>query len=306
MASDVVVRFSQTAGDVSATIAGLDVLALGKRRRAAQSSGHRRRLGRDAEARGPARCRARYRSRRRPFPGSPMASLRTGPPGGPRSARTSNMSAVLYSRASMQGSRRLAGPDVCSRPSGQTRASSRRGRGFSCCWQGSWPRHGRYARLLPSLVAPPAGAGLGWRRLWMPLMVPMIATPILLRLLPTHFLPVLVADYLAAHFAVYGLITMACLAWMSPDREAQARRRPFPSAPSSGLRWESITYGFIALVWPINAFVTSFLPVLERAAPDPGHARRNAVLLFSRRVADPRPGAARGGYAVQSSRSSSR
>ena len=58
--------------------------------------------------------------------------------------------------------------------------------------------------LLPRVAATPLGAGLGWRRLWLPLLVPMIATPLLLRVLPTHFLPVLVGDYLAAHFALYG------------------------------------------------------------------------------------------------------
>ena len=68
--------------------------------------------------------------------------------------------------------------------------------------------------LLPRVVEPPVGASLGWRRLWLPLLVPMFATPLLLRVLPTHFLPVLVGDYLAAHFALYGLLTMLCLAWM--------------------------------------------------------------------------------------------
>ena len=67
------------------------------------------------------------------------------------------------------------------------------------------------AALLPRVAAPPVGAALRWRRLWIPLSIAMFATPLLLRVLPTHFLPVLVGDYLAVHFAVYGLIIAACL-----------------------------------------------------------------------------------------------
>ena len=70
------------------------------------------------------------------------------------------------------------------------------------------------APMLPRLAEPPAGAGLRWRRLWPALLVPAIATPLLLRVLPTHFLPVLVGDYLAMHFLVYGLLTALCLRWL--------------------------------------------------------------------------------------------
>ena len=88
------------------------------------------------------------------------------------------------------------------------------------------------SRLLPRIATPPAGAGLGWRRMWTPLLAPMIATPLFLRVLPTHFLPVLVGDYLAAHFALYGLITAACLLWTR--RTGVARPAPtLRSAPWS-------------------------------------------------------------------------
>jgi len=39
------------------------------------------------------------------------------------------------------------------------------------------------------------------------LAVPMIATPLLLHLVPTDFLPVLVGDYLALHFLLYGVLS---------------------------------------------------------------------------------------------------
>ena len=63
------------------------------------------------------------------------------------------------------------------------------------------------SRVLPRIAQPATGANLGWRSLWLPLLLPMITTPLILRLVPTHFLPVLVGDYLAVHFGTYGLLT---------------------------------------------------------------------------------------------------
>jgi len=117
--------------------------------------------------------------------------------------------------------------------------------------------------FLPVVAIPRVGAGLNWRRLWGPLLIPMIATPLLLRVLPTHFLPVLVADYLSVHFAVYGLIAAICVIAL--------RRRTRAAAPSrisylalAGAALAITAYGFIALVWPIDSFVTSFVPGPER------------------------------------------
>ena len=117
--------------------------------------------------------------------------------------------------------------------------------------------------VLPRVAIPPVGAGLGWRRLWLPLLVPMIATPLVLRVLPTHFLPVLVGDYVAAHFAVYGLITALTMAAQRPHSADAVWR------PGSGFRFTTavsatIAFGFIGLVWPIDSLVTSFVPGPER------------------------------------------
>jgi pimeloyl-ACP methyl ester carboxylesterase len=145
--------------------------------------------------------------------------------------------------------------------------------------------------LLPRVAVPPVGAGLEWRRLWMPLLVPMAATPLLLRVLPTHFLPVLVADYLAAHFAVYGLLTAICLQWpwprpavsassatstttatatettMTDTAEAAHFTTSRQQTSKRGLALAAlavIVYGFVALVWPINDFFTSFVLARSR------------------------------------------
>jgi pimeloyl-ACP methyl ester carboxylesterase len=119
------------------------------------------------------------------------------------------------------------------------------------------------AAMLPAVAHVPMGAGLGWRKLWMPMLVPMILTPLLLRVLPTHFLPVLVGDYLAAHFAVYGVITALCLAWSQRHLRALARTPIVPSGLFKATL-AVIMFGFIALVWPIDRYVTAFFPGPER------------------------------------------
>ncbi|MGP9820175.1 alpha/beta hydrolase [Salinarimonas sp. NSM] len=119
------------------------------------------------------------------------------------------------------------------------------------------------SRLLPRVSVEPAGAGLPWRRLWIVLLVPAIATPLVLRLLPTSFLPVLVADYLAAHFLAYGLITAACLVlarrrgWSAPAPPADRGRLALAAAGA-------VAFGFLAIVWPLDTYVTSFLPGADR------------------------------------------
>lgn len=114
------------------------------------------------------------------------------------------------------------------------------------------------SRLLP-VVSDQQGAGLGWRQMWLPLVLPAIATPLVLRVLPTHFLPVLVGDYLTAHFALYGALTATCL--------ILDRRRHHRLVGSAGSRSRlalasaaMILYGLVAIAWPIDTYVTSFWP----------------------------------------------
>jgi hypothetical protein len=123
----------------------------------------------------------------------------------------------------------------------------------------AWP----LSKLLPVCCAPPAGAGLSWRRLWLPLLLPMIATPLILRVTPTHILPVLVGDYLAFHFALYSALTVLCLVLMK--RHAAAPRWSELLSPSSlAAAAGVVAFGFIAVVWPLDQFVTSFVPGPER------------------------------------------
>jgi pimeloyl-ACP methyl ester carboxylesterase len=117
--------------------------------------------------------------------------------------------------------------------------------------------------FLPRVAAPPVGAGRNWRGLWAPLLIPMLATPLLLRVLPTTFLPVLVGDYLAAHFATYGLITTLCLVWGRPKGIVPTHGHVSIFALSEA-SLAVVAFGFVALVWPINSFVTSFIPGPDR------------------------------------------
>lgn len=115
----------------------------------------------------------------------------------------------------------------------------------------AWP----LASLLPRVSTPPAGAGLGWRQIWPGIVIPMLAAPLILRVAPTHFLPVLVADYLAVHFLVYGALVFGWIIWQG--------RSAKPAVTSAGAFVTAlvavIVYGFVALVWPLDSFVTSFL-----------------------------------------------
>ncbi|MCX7325866.1 MAG: alpha/beta fold hydrolase [Hyphomicrobiales bacterium] len=117
------------------------------------------------------------------------------------------------------------------------------------------------ARLLPVVSAPAVGGGMGWRRFWLVALIPAIATPLALRLTPTHFLPILVADYLAVHFAVYGLLTV--LVWRLvrvPTGEPVTLSPPGLALAAGGALL--VTFG--GLLPAIDSVVTSVAPIPER------------------------------------------
>lgn len=122
------------------------------------------------------------------------------------------------------------------------------------------------ARWLPVLSQPPAGAGLGWRTLWPVVVIPTVAVPLTLRLLPTDFLPIVVGDYLAVHFLAFGLVTAALTAWMG--RSARAARQP-PKQRAAPLAIAVVTlavtaYTAGALGLAIETTITNYHPVPAR------------------------------------------
>jgi pimeloyl-ACP methyl ester carboxylesterase len=148
--------------------------------------------------------------------------------------------------------------------------------------------------LLPRVADARLGAGLKWRRLWVLILIPMVATPLLLRVLPTHFLPVLVGDYLACHFALYGLITALCL-WVERSAHTPLQfSRPALAAAAAAV----IAFGFVGVVWPINSFFTSFVPGPGRFVLILVMLVGTLLFFISDEWLTRGEGAARGAYAV--------
>lgn len=120
----------------------------------------------------------------------------------------------------------------------------------------AWPLAG----LLPRLATPSAGAGLTWRTFGPLAVLPAIATPLILWKLPTSFLPILLGDYLTAHFAVYGLLTIGGL-W-----RAGALGRPRGDYGRLALSSLAVAFfSIFAIGSALDAFVTSFMPIPSRA-----------------------------------------
>jgi hypothetical protein len=93
------------------------------------------------------------------------------------------------------------------------------------------PRVGRSAPPTPTLPRPGWRA---WRRQAVLAFAPAVLTPLLLWKLPTDFLPLLLGDYLALHFALYGVLTLAGLVWIG-RRSPRADVRAVPRADVLGV-----------------------------------------------------------------------
>ncbi len=152
------------------------------------------------------------------------------------------------------------------------------------------------ANLLPVVSSRRAGAGLRWRQLAPVLLVPAIATPLVLRVVPTHFLPVLVADYLAVHFAVYGLITGGCMMWLRCLRPAVAARASLPRLFIAGALVTMYAVGL--LFWAIDVNFTSFEPAPGRGLLLAAMFVGTLAFFLSTEWLTRGEGAARGGYAA--------
>ncbi len=116
------------------------------------------------------------------------------------------------------------------------------------------------SRLLPRVAAAGQGSGLRDARLILAVLGPMLATPLILSQVHVRFLPVVVGDYLAMHFALYGFLTASGL-WLAGAR-----------TPRRDLRWAALAlaalaigaYAFAGIGLPIDAYVSSFMPIPAR------------------------------------------
>ena len=112
----------------------------------------------------------------------------------------------------------------------------------------AWPLAG----LLPPGAAPPPALALN---AFLPaVLAPALLTPLLLVFVNTRFLPVLVADYLAAHLFVYGALSLAILKWkgVAIGRVAWL----------GGLTLAA--YGILAFGGALDRYVASFMPIPAR------------------------------------------
>ena len=112
----------------------------------------------------------------------------------------------------------------------------------------AWP----LAALLPP--GPPRSPTLPSKTFLIAVLVPAVVTPLVLSRIDTHFLPVLVADYLSVHLFVFGVLSLGLLFW-SGVRIGRV-------AWLSGLALAA--YGIVVFGGALDRYVASFMPNLAR------------------------------------------
>ena len=88
-------------------------------------------------------------------------------------------------------------------------------------------------------------------RFAMAIIAPAVLTPLILWPMNVHFLPVLVADYLAVHFALFGLMALAIVAAFGGFRRG-------------GIAIPVALFGIILFGTALDRYVASFVPVAGR------------------------------------------
>ncbi len=158
-----------------------------------------------------------------------------------------------------------------------------------------WPLAG----LLPRVTLPPAGAGLPWRRLLPVAIAPAILTPLILWKMPTHFLPILLGDYITIHFAIYGALTLAGL-WIV-SRLGNHHNKVVSSTSYGKFVAAAIlvtAYCIFAFGVPLDRYVLSFSPIPERLPLILAVLGGTLTFFLADEWLTRGQGAARGGYPV--------
>lgn len=128
----------------------------------------------------------------------------------------------------------------------------------------AWP----LSRLLPRVGSSGAPALRGERLRWWSWrgqaalsLLPALITPLLLWKLPSHFLPILLGDYLVLHFGLYGLLTIAGLraSGRRPPRIARGR----VLALGLAILFTS-AYALLAVGVPVDRYVFNVRPEAVR------------------------------------------
>ena len=137
----------------------------------------------------------------------------------------------------------------------------------------AWP----LSHLLPAIRLRPRRIGMGWGPLLLAAIGPALLTPLLLWKMPTDFLTILLGDYLALHFLVYGALTALALMWLRRKQRAALAAHAALHASRKRLEmtyhlWRNIGVGALAVAafniiafgLPIDTYLFSFLPIPER------------------------------------------
>ena len=101
----------------------------------------------------------------------------------------------------------------------------------------------------------------GWRGQALLSLLPALATPLLLWQLPTHFLPILLGDYLVLHFALYGLLTAAGLRLCGRRWPPIDRRRWLAFGAATVL---VTAYAVLAVGVPVDRYIFNVRPEAGR------------------------------------------
>jgi dienelactone hydrolase len=182
--------------------------------------------------------------------------------------------AVLYSPHTLDATRRwldaAVGREEAAAAPGFVDA---RGPWFALLFAGvialAWPLSRALPRLapadapdeMPTMPRGPAWSrrGFAWR-----VLIPAVATPLLLWPFPSDWLSIVLGDYLALHFALYGALTfgaqrLAGSRWPAP---APGRRLAFAAAVVAAITWAALAVGV-----PIDRWVFNLQPAADRALP---------------------------------------
>jgi len=108
-----------------------------------------------------------------------------------------------------------------------------------------WP----LAALLPRArdAAGLQGPGLRWRELLPVTLAPAVLTPLILWPIKTDWLPILTGDDLAAHFALYGLLTALGAGLVLWRRRVRGMDPEPESVPRAPVHWGALAVGIVAV-----------------------------------------------------------
>jgi hypothetical protein len=119
-------------------------------------------------------------------------------------------------------------------------------------------RGGRPAGVVARGLASPRRLA---RREWLWLTLgPALATPLLLRLVPSHFLPILLGDYLLLHFALYGLLTATAAVWLARQGRLEPLTLRWPAPTTALTALLMIAWATLAIGIPIDRHVFNLWP----------------------------------------------